>query len=121
MLCHATKRWLAGDRCPSSLPVCLAPCIFLSFQVVVMVDGRDPSTCLPMCSLLQAAEMFVPGVPDVTVHQNQTTAAAAGSLGGGPGGAGTTPAGTSSAATSSAAGQQQQLHVSVPVQATFPA
>ena len=119
MLCHATKRWQPVCSMPQ-FTSCLFHTIFLSFQVVVMVDGRDPSTCLPMCSLLQAAEMFVSGVPDVTVHQ--TTAAAAGSLGGGPGGAGTPPAGTSSAAAAvSAAGQQQQLHVSVPVQAPFPA
>ena len=120
MLCHATKRWQPVCSMPQ-FTSCLFHTIFLSFQVVVMVDGRDPSTCLTVCSLLQAAEMFVPGVPDVTVHQNQTTAAAAGSLGGGPGGAGTTPAGTSSAAAAVSAAGQQQLHVSVPVQAPFPA
>lgn len=104
---------LFTSRSPS-FPACV-------LQVVVMVDGRDPSACLPVCSLLQAAEMFVPGVPDVTVHQSSAAAAAAAGPGGGGlggAGAGATPAGTSlavSTGTATAGQQPQQLHVGVDV------
>jgi hypothetical protein len=41
-------------------------------QVVIMLDASDPSGEAQIWQLLQAAEMFVPSVPDVTCGNTAT-------------------------------------------------